>query len=187
MKTNRKTIRLKGYDYSQSGYYFITVCTENRKCVFGNINSGKMILNECGIMIESIWQSLSKRFPIVLDEFQIMPNHIHIIIHLVGATLVVAPTIPIVAVVDHSGIKPAWAGIKPAPTATLGDVIGAFKSLTTREYIMGVKNNGWKPFDQRLWQRNYYEQIIRNETELKKIREYIQSNPLMWERDRNNV
>jgi len=74
-----------------------------------------------------------------------------------------------------------------APTAALGDIIGAFKSLITHEYVMGVKNNGWKSFDQRLFQRNYYEQIIRNEIDLNKIREYIQSNPLMWERDRNNI
>jgi len=79
MNTNRKTIRLKGYDYSQSGWYFVTVCTENRKRLFGNIINENMVLNECGKMIESIWQSLPKRFPVVLDAFQIMPNHIHMI------------------------------------------------------------------------------------------------------------
>jgi len=109
---------------------------------------------------------------VVLDTFQIMPNHIHMIIHIVGATLVVAPSIR--------------AGIKPAPTTTLGNIIGAFKSLTAHEYIMGVKNNGWKSFDKRLWQRNYYEHIIRNESDLNKIREYIKNNPLFWLKDVNN-
>ncbi|MCG2789888.1 MAG: hypothetical protein L6405_08100, partial [Actinomycetia bacterium] len=72
-----------------------------------------------------------------------------------------------------------------APT-TVGDIIGAFKSLTTHQYIMGVKNNGWKPFEKRLWQRNYYEHIIRTENDSNKIREYIKTNPQMWDRDRNN-
>jgi len=76
------------------------------------------------------------------------------------------------------------AGIKPAPT--VGDIIGAFKSLTTHEYIIGVKNNEWKPFDKRLWQRNYYERIIRNENELNNIRRYIQDNPKNWETDIEN-
>ena len=80
------------------------------------------------------------------------------------------------------------AGIKPAPTTvTLGDIIGAFKSLTTHEYIMGVKNNDWTPFEKRLWQRNYYEYIIRNEYYLNRIRQYILNNPKNWNDDRNNI
>jgi len=196
MNTNRKTIRLKGYDYSQSGWYFVTVCTENRKRLFGNIINENMVLNECGKMIESIWQSLPKRFPVVLDAFQIMPNHIHMIIHAVGAGFMPArtggfmpahgerTTTMMVGAIPMVGMVGATTRV--APTAALGDIIGAFKSLITHEYVMGVKNNGWKPFNQRLFQRNYYEQIIRNEIDLNKIREYIQSNPLMWERDRNN-
>lgn len=175
IKIYRGTIRLKGYDYSQSGMYFITVCTENRENLFGNIVNGKTILNNIGNMIEKLWNKIPERFNMVeLGAFQIMPNHLHGVINIVptvGATLVVA----------HS----SRAGIKPAPT-TIGDIIGAFKSLTTHEYITGVKYNGWKPFDTRLWQRNYYEHIIRTETDLNKIREYIINNPLMWDRDRNN-
>jgi REP element-mobilizing transposase RayT len=185
----RKQIRLKNYDYSQSGLYFVTICTENRECLFGDIVDGKMVLNNIGNMIQKLWNKIPERFNTVkLDIFQIMPNHIHTIIHIVGATLVVAPTI-VVAPSPWAGIKPEpRAGIKPAPTTvTLGDIIGAFKSLTTHEYVMGVKNNGWKPFDKRLWQRNYYEHVIRTETDLNKIREYIINNPSMWDRDRDNL
>ena len=174
MKTNknRHSIRLKKYDYSRSGLYFVTICTQNRECLFGNVVNGKMKLNSAGKIIDSVWKSLSKRFPIVLDEFQIMPNHVHMIVNIVGA-----------------GFMPARgerATTRVAPTVTLGDIIGAFKSLITHEYIMGVKNNGWKPFDKRLWQRNYYEHIIRTENDLNKIRKYIINNPSMWDRDRNN-
>ena len=174
MDKNRHSIRLKKYDYSRSGLYFVTICTQNRECLFGNVVDGKMVLNNIGNMIEKWWNKIQERFDAVeLDKYQIMPNHIHMIIHIVGATLVVAPS--------------PRAGIKPAPTTvTLGDIIGAFKSLTTHEYIMGVKNNGWKPFNKRLWQRNYYEHIIRTENDLNKIRMYISENPDIWDRDRNN-
>jgi len=180
MIKNRQSIRLKQYDYSQSGLYFVTICAQNRKCLFGDIINGKMKLNSVGKIIDSVWKSLSKRFPIVLDEFQIMPNHVHMIIQIVGAGFMPA---------HHDGFMPARdderATTRVAPTITLGDIIGAFKSLTTHEYIMGVKNNGWKSFDKRLWQRNYYEHIIRDENDLNKIREYIINNPLMWKNDIN--
>ena len=178
MDKNRQSIRLKNYDYSKSGLYFVTICTENRECLFGDVVDGKMVLNNTGNMVEKWWIKIPERFNTVgLGTFQIMPNHIHMIIHIVGATLVVAPTL----VVAQS----SRAGIKPAPT--LGDIIGAFKSLTTHEYVMGVKNNRWKPFDKRLWQRNYYEHIIRTENDLNKIQEYIKTNPQIWDRDRNNI
>jgi len=141
-----------------------------------------MEINNIGKMVNKFWLKLSKRFGnIKLDQYQIMPNHLHGIIHIVGAPLVGARS-------NRAGIKPtSRAGIKPAPT-TLGDIIGAFKSLTTREYIRNIKNNHWPSFNnKKLWQRNYYEHIVRNETELEKIREYITLNPTMWDRDRNNL
>ena len=173
---NRHSIRLKNYNYSKSGLYFITICTENRECLYGDIIDGKMVLNNVGNIIEKIWNKISERFNNVeLDEFQIMPNHIHGIIVIVGA-----------------GFMPArgWATTRVAPTAvdtTVGDIIGTFKSLTTNEYIMNVKNHNWPSFDKRLWQRNYYEHIIRNEYSLNKIRQYIKNNPTNWNEDRNNL
>ena len=171
MIKNRQSIRLKNYDYSKSGLYFVTVCTQNRECLFGDVIDEKMILNEFGKIIDNVFKLLLNRHEqIKLDVYQIMPNHINMVIQIVGA-----------------GFMPARderATTRVAPT--LGDIIGAFKSLTTHEYILNVKNNGWKPFDIRLWQRNYYEHIIRSKTDLDKIREYIRTNPQMWDRDRNN-
>lgn len=179
---NRHTIRLQGYDYSQPGIYFVTICAQNREYLFGDIIDGKMILNETGKILTPIWESLPKRFPIILDEFQIMPNHVHMIIHIVGAGLVPAHNNPVHDFMPAHG-KRATTRVAP----TIGDIVGAYKSLITHEYILGVKNNGWKPFDKQLWQRNYYEHIVRTEEDLNKIREYVNINPLIWNRDRNNL
>lgn len=181
MNKNRQSIRLKNYDYSQSGLYFVTICTENRENLFGEIVDGKMILNIVGNMIEKLWNKIPERFDTVeLDKFQIMPNHVHMVIQIVGAGFIPARNNP--------AREQTRATTRVAPTTVvLGDIIGAFKSLTTHEYILNIKNNGWKPFDKRLFQRNYYEHIIRTENDLNKIREYIINNPSMWDRDRNNI
>lgn len=159
---HRKSIRLKGYDYSQNGAYFLTICTYNKIFYFG-------IFPELRKIVRKQWQKLSERYPnLVLDEFIIMPNHIHGII-IVGATLAVA--------LNNK------AGARPAPT--VGEIIGTFKSLCVNDWLIYLKEN---KIDEagRFWQRNYYEHIIRNENELTKIREYIQNNPLKWSLDREN-
>jgi REP element-mobilizing transposase RayT len=169
MLKQRQSIRLKNYDYSKSGLYFVTICTENRECLFGDINDGKMILNDIGNMIKKLWNKIPKRFNMVeLDAFQIMPA---------GFMPAHIGFIPARNNHAHGERIPNRATTRVAPT-TIGDIIGAFKSLTTHEYITGVKYNGWKPFNKRLWQRNYYERIIRTENDLNKIREYIKLNPL---------
>jgi len=180
MLTTRKSIRLKGYDYSQSGWYFVTILTQNRICLFGDIKNQpvgvgrdrpvSMVLNDCGKIIELIWRSLPKHHPVELDVFQIMPNHVHFIIHIFNT--------------DRTRPNDAG-GSRPAPTKTkLGTVIGLFKSECSKQiHIVGATRGSPEIH---IWQRNYYEQIIRNEFDLNKIREYIYSNPLMWERDRNN-
>ncbi len=213
-KHHRKTIRMQGYDYSQPGAYFVTIVTQGRACLFGEIVGGEMRLNEIGEMIAEEWDALRERFPqIVPDVFIVMPNHIHGIIvitdHLPdslvsratisGATTRVAPTSPGATIVgaglvpapDKSGLVPAPDGAttRVAPTRgapTVGDMVGAFKSRTTVRYIEGVKTRGWPPFHRRLWQRNYYEHIIRNEDALQQIRQYILDNPANWENDREN-
>jgi len=181
--STRKTIRLKGYDYSQSGWYFVTICTENRECVLGNVVNGKMVLNNIGNMIEKWWNKIPNKFNVILDENQIMPNHIHMIIRIVGADPCVRPHISINGSTRGSNGDGSTRG--STPTA-VGTMIQWFKTMSTNEYIKNVHNKKWKPFDKRLWQRNYYEHIIRNETDLNKIREYIKTNPKMWDRDRNN-
>jgi REP element-mobilizing transposase RayT len=175
---HRRSIRLKDYDYSQAGAYFVTICTENRECLFGIIEDAQMEMSDAGNMVQNVWHELPGRFSeIHIDEFIIMPNHIHgIIILNVGAPLVGA-------LFPASDNAKARAGTRPAPT--LGDVVGTFKSISTHEYTDGVRQKNWPPFNGKLWQRNYYEHIIRSESELHKIREYIVNNPLNWEADEN--
>ena len=189
----RKSIRLRNFDYSSQGLYFITICIHNHLCLLGDIVNGKMVLNDAGKMIKKWLMKIPERFKnTTLDEYQIMPNHLHGIIVITGQmdnSPVGAGFMP----ARKSGFMPARsnrATTRVAPTGgntiTLGNIIGAFKSLTTHEYINGVKNKKWQPFNKRLWQRNYYEHIIRNENDLNEIREYIKNNPQMWDRDRNN-
>ena len=198
---HRRSIRLKGYDYSQAGLYFITICTQNRACLFGEIVGAnpcgrpdfgrpEMILNDAGRMVEKEWLKLPERFiNIALHEYIVMPNHFHAILEIVGATLVVAHN-------DEDG-QPQGLPQREIPqretpqretpqregetvstrVKTLGGMIGAFQSITTVEYIRGVKNNNWQPFDRILWQRNYYEHIIRNEVSYVRISDYIINNP----------
>jgi len=172
---HRRSIRLKGYDYSQAGAYFITLCTQDRACLFGKVVNGEMRLNDAGRMVLAEWNRLPERFPhLVLDAFVVMPNHVHGILVItdpaptVGATVGATPTV--------------GATTRVAPT--VGNIIGAFKSRVTVEYIRGVKTSGWPPFRGRLWQRNYYEHIIRNERALNAIRQYIMENPRRWQMDR---
>ena len=171
---HRQSIRLRGYDYTQAGAYFVTIVAHERACLFGEIVDDVMHVNDAGRMVDAAWTALPQRFPAIeLDACIIMPNHLHGIIVVVGATLVVAHDAMVAPVAV--GV-PDRAGTSPAPT--LGDIVGAFKSITTHAYIQGVHHQGWPPFNQRVWQRNYYDHIIRNERDLNRIREYISHNPL---------
>jgi putative transposase len=192
----RRSIRLKEYDYSQAGLYFITICCKNRACLFGDITDGEMVLNDAGQMVATQWLELSNRFKnIELHEYVVMPNHFHGILQIVGATLVVAQNNNEIQNKTDTqnnsetqkgqphGIAPT--GITPTGK-TVGDMVGAFQSIATVEYIRGVKNNNWQPFDGKLWQRNYWEHIIRNENEYNRIAQYIINNPIKWGNDKLN-
>jgi putative transposase len=203
-KHHRRSIRLKAYDYSRSGPFFITICVKGRKCLLGKIEKGKIQLNNAGKMIHDWWHQLPKIYPnIELDEFVIMPNHLHGIIILcdnVGAALVdaqnnansiatqkIIPNVNPDESRNNIHLNNNRAGTRSVPTNIgLGDVIGAFKSITTNEYIKGVQKLNWYPFNKRLWQRNYYEHLIRNDNELNRIREYIIENPLKWDGEDDN-
>lgn len=183
---HRKSIRLKGYDYSQAGLYFITICVQDRECLFGKIVDGEMILNDAGKMADNEWVKIPERFTNVqLHEYVLMPNHFHAIMQIVGAILVVTPNDKSVS--DEKG-QPQ--GIAPTDTKTtakpktVGDMVGAFQSIVTVEYIRGVKQSGWKPFNGKLWQRNYWEHIIRDEQSYQRISEYIINNPKNWKDDK---
>jgi REP element-mobilizing transposase RayT len=180
--------------------YFVTICTEGRGCWFGEIKEEKMVPNEAGQTVAQIWYSLSDRFHFVeLDVFVIMPNHVHGIIAITEdgdhKRKGDRKDRPYEFIEDKGGTITkdddncrGESRIRPRGTAdnSLGRIIQAFKSLTTREYAGGVSNHDWQPFEARLWQRNYHDHIVRNERELDNIRQYIVNNPLGWAEDREN-
>ena len=137
-KHHHRSIRLKDYDYSQEGLYFVTICVQNKICLFGNIAEGKMILNSEGKMIEKEWLKIPEPFPnTTLHEYVVMPNHFHAIIEILNNQI-------------EDREQPQEI------VSSMGDMIGAFKSIVTNEYIQGVKKLDWKPFNTRLLQRNYW-------------------------------
>ena len=171
-KHRRRTIRLQDYDYSQAGAYFITVCTKNRECLFGEISDGKIVLNEFGQIVESVWLDLPKHYPnIELDAFVIMPNHIHGIVFIVGAGLKPAPTKPANTIAPTKVMK----------NYPLSEIVRGFKTFSSRKINEMRFKSGMS-----LWQRNYHEHIIRKEESLNCIREYIMINPLGRDLDEEN-
>lgn len=188
---HRRSVRLKEYDYSKLGGYFVTVVTYNKEYLFGNIINGNVILNDPGQMIQEIWNDLPKYYhEVEIDSFIIMPNHVHGVIFLtdnkceknVGAGPRACPKS-----IDNRDLRKKGQPQGVAPTLSLPDIVHRFKTMTTKQYCDGVAQNGWTPFSGKLWQRNYYEHVIRNEKELSLIREYIVNNPLKWELDKNNL
>ncbi len=246
-RQHRRSIRLRGYDYTQAGLYFVTIVVQDRGCRFGEVVDGHMRLNDAGRMVAAEWDALCPRFVnIDLDAFVVMPNHIHGVIvitgtigtggstvgaplvgaqsttgtqtttaivgtPLVGAqsttggqtttAIVGAPFVaarsttgnettgatvgaPLVGARSTGAIGATGATTRVAPT--LGKIVGAFKSFTTVAYTRGVKTQRWSPFRGRLWQRNYFEHIVRNEESLHRIRQYIEDNPARWTDDPEN-
>ncbi len=189
-KHHRRSIRLKGYNYAQAGAYFITICTQGRAHLFGDIVDGGMRLNDAGHMIERWYAELANKFSdIQCGEYIVMPNHFHGIIINVGADRCVCP--------DGAGACPDGTGGDIAKGAHVGaplqgafqqnttvpSVVQWFKTMTTNAYIRGVKQSGWLRFDKKLWQRNYWEHIIRNDNEHQRIAQYIRNNPTQWQQD----
>jgi len=168
-RQRRRSIRLQGYDYSQAGAYFITICTHNRECVLGEMVDGKINLLSIGNIAHQFLVEIPKHFKNVeLDEFAVMPNHVHGIIIInsdVG--------------VQKFEFLQKENQFQHIISASIGSIIRTFKSAVTH----WCKENGYENFR---WQRNYYEHIIRNEDNLYLIREYIQNNPLKWEFDEEN-
>ena len=160
---HRRSIRLKDYDYSQSGMYFVTICVQNRQCLFGQITNGKIILNEYGQIVQMVWNELPQHYyNVQLGEFVVMPNHIHGII-----------------IITNDGN--VGAGLKPAPTkpAPLPEIVRALKTFSARK-INELRNSQ----GEKLWQRNYWEHIIRNEKSYQYIVNYIVNYPANWEKDK---
>lgn len=142
-----------GFDYGQSGAYFVTICVQGRQRLLASVEGEEVLLNGAGQMVLETWDDLTRHAPWHVDTVVIMPDHMHGIVMLTGATQL---------------------------RVTLSDVVRRFKSTTTVAYCRGVARNGWPPFSGHLWQRNYYERIIRNEKELMSVREYILNNPTRY-------
>jgi REP element-mobilizing transposase RayT len=191
VRGHRRSIRLGGYDYASEGAYFVTICTQDRACVFGTIGDGVIQANDAGRMVERWWNELPRAFAdIETDAFVVMPNHVHGVVVLVGADQRVCPdgdaTHGADDRVDRGGhIGPPLRN-RPPRRASLPRIVQWFKTMTTNEYIRGVRNRAWPAFRGRLWQRNYYESIIRDEDSLNRVRAYVSANPARWLTDRDN-
>ncbi|MFH0780203.1 MAG: transposase [Parcubacteria group bacterium] len=172
----RKRNRLKYFDYSQSGWYFITICVKDRKECFGEIKNGIMILNEYGKIAEKCWLDIIKHFPnVVLDVFIIMPNHIHgiLIIRENGNGN------NVVGNKDFCSLPKNEIPWQTKLSKSLPSIVRGFKIGVTK-YFREKQNHDFQ------WQKSYYDNIIRDEKALNNIRHYIKNNPAKWFRDRNN-
>ncbi len=189
---HRRSIRLQGYDYSQNGAYFITLCAQDRKPIFGKIVNNEMQLTPFGDIVRAEWlKTAEMRKNIEMDEFVVMPNHLHGIIVIddgIGrgampraqdieestGTLQRAPTSAPTPIIERFG----------QPTSnTIPTILRGFKAAVTKQINTIQINAGKYNKPERIWQKNYYEHVIRNEVSLNKIREYIMSDPLHWKED----
>ena len=163
----RKQLRLKGYNYSQNGYYFVTICSESRGNIFGKIIEGTMEANSLGKSVAECLSQIPKHFPfVIVDEYVVMPNNVHAIIQINNIN------------VGANNYSPLPKGKRPNGTSmTLGSIIRGFK-----KGVVKIARN--KNFIHKLWQRNYYEHIIRSDDELQEIRKYIADNPKNWKKDK---
>ena len=170
---HRRSVRLRDYDYRQAGAYFVTICAHDRLCIFGEAEGSRVVLNDYGIVVQEEWLRTEAQRPHVrLDAFVVMPNHVHGIIVLQAddqeGTARRAPT-------------GATARFGEALAGSLATVVGAFKSAASRR-INQMRGTPGMP----VWQRNYYEHVIRSEKELNRIRQYIADNPTRWALDPEN-
>ena len=170
IKRQRRSVRLKDYDYTRPGAYFVTICTRDRKCLFGEITDGKMIMNNIGKLVFEFWKNIPKHFLHVdLDKYVVMPNHLHGLLILLDNCRDTACRVP---TLEHFG-NPVFCSL---PT-----VVRSFKSAVTK-HVNILHNTPGKSF----WHPRYYEHVVRNKKELTSIREYIITNPTRWAFDHEN-
>ena len=184
-KHQRRSIRLKGYDYSQPGLYFITICCQDRACLFGRVVNDEMELNDAGKIAEQYWLDIPKHFPnVVLHEYVVMPNHVHGIIEIAETDGMDIGGADIVGAKNFSPLRHTPHQPQPSPpqrprgtSKTIGSMVRGFKIGVTK----WMRNNT-NVHD--VWQRNYYEHIIRDEQSYHRIAEYIKNNPANWQDDK---
>ena len=183
---HRRSVRLQGYDYSQAGAYFITICCDDRKCLFGNIINGEMNLNDAGKIADECWIEIPKHFPnAVLHEYVVMPNHVHGIVELADRNNVGAENfLPLqndtgipVGVQNFEPLHPKQNAFQKMIPRSIGSIVKGFKigvTIRAKQFLPDIK----------IWQRNYHEHIIRNEQSYLTISEYIINNPKNWKDDK---
>lgn len=176
---HRRNLRLPEFDYSQHGAYFMTIVTQDRKTLFGQVFDQGMVLNEAGNMMKEVIDQIPEHYPgINVEVSVIMPNHVHILFLI--ADVVAGPRACHMVQADTGQPQ----GVTPTQEQlSLPEIVHRIKSLTTHRYGMGVRDKGWPRFENRLWQRNYYEHVIRNERDYQAIYEYIIANPMNWNKD----
>ncbi len=173
-QTRRRPLRLPGYNYNSSGMYFLTICTRRRASLFGRIDEGKMVENAYGQIVRSCWEELAFRVEhIQTDAFVIMPNHVHGVLVILGNTA----TKPDVGAIHELPLQPT----RVRRQMLLPRIVGRFK-MNSSKCINKLRQTSGSS----IWQRNYYEHVIRNDEALTRIRGYIQTNPLRWALDREN-
>lgn len=166
-QNRRRTMRLVGYNYSALGSYFVTICTHQRKCLFGEIVEGKMRVNSYGQIVKGCWEAIPKHFPHAnLQNFVVMPNHVH------GVVMIEASATEIDR---HHAQEKLGNMMKPG---TLSTIVRSFKSVTTKQINILRDSKGSS-----VWQRNYYDHIIRDERSFVYIQNYITNNPSTWQQD----
>jgi putative transposase len=180
----RRSIRLKGHDYSQPGAYFVTICTRDRECLFGHVVNGEMRLNEAGEIARRCWQDIPDHFPLIeLDAFVLMPNHVQGII-VIHESCKGEASEPLGSLNTRMGVADA-SPLRQRPNGTqsgsLSAIVQNFKSVSTRKMNAACRAPGTP-----VWLRNYYEHVVRNDDDLQAIRKYILGNPARWDEDENN-
>jgi REP element-mobilizing transposase RayT len=187
-KHHRRSIRLKGYDYSSEGAYYVTIVVQGRECLFGEIVDGEMHLNEYGEIIQKWWNEIPIHFPNVeLGAFVVMPNHVHGIIWIIDERRgeVLSPRDD-----PNNNIQNGYVDntnnqggeTPPLQRPTLGQIVAYFKYQSTKEMNRIETDKAITKF----WQRNFYEHIIRDEKDLQNKTDYIESNPMLWDEDDEN-
>lgn len=182
----RRSIRLKGYDYSQEGLYFITICVHNRACLFGAIKNGEMVLNDAGKIAHQCWLDIPEHFPKVqLYEHVVMPNHVHGIIEFLGGTNVGTQDFLHLPDTTQSILRTHFLHLqnqfqKMIPRS-IGSIVKGYKIGVTKWFRNNLADDF--PPERSVWQRNYYEHIIRNQQSYKTIACYIMNNPAYWQED----
>ncbi len=169
----RHSPRLSGHDYSSPGAYFITLCTERKRCVLGSVHNDVVVLNPLGTLVRDTWRDMESRCRgVTVDVFEVMPNHIHAIVFL--------------SLLEDSQAPASTAGNLNCPSSGLPNMVRRFKTFTTTQAARDTSLCDSLSRRGTLWQRSYYDHVIRNDSSLQRIRDYIVTNPLRWSLDREN-